>query len=240
MRLNLFTWRVLAIVSFILLLGSVVLLIVTRLLRNNYYYSYKEDELIKESKSMNSKNYLYFTSDPTTHQYIKKYVLCKTVAEKYCICNYVREFNKVVFFIIQYSKAGKILAITKCSEIKNSEASRVIPLHKYTDKVNVIISKVDKMEINSSVIKPLNKLKVRLFCLLKFIYSFAGLFALRHIIIEIFCQSFVVSYLNSIYDLILIISCLLIGVLVSIVSYVSLKKRNLIMHRGGVIEYEFI
>lgn len=238
--ISLLTWRAFAIVAFIFFIASIVVLIVTKLLKNNFYYDYREDELIKETKSMNSNNSLYFTSDPSTYQYIKKYVLCKTVSDKYCICQYDREFNKIVFFIIQYSKNNKIVAITKCSEIKNNEASRVIPLNRKTDKINIIISKVDKMEINSSVIKPLNKVKVLLYCLLKFDYSFTGLFVLRHIIVECLGQSFTASYFNSIYNLISILSCLLFGLVVSIASYISLKKRNLIMHRGGVIEYEFI
>ena len=238
--IGILTWRAFAIVAFVLFIASIVVLIITKLLKNNFYFDYREDELIKESKSMNSSNSLYFTSDPSTYQYIKKYVLCKTVSDKYCICQYDREFNKIVFFIVQYSKNNKIIAITKCSEIKNNEASRVVPLNRKTEKINIIISKVDKMEINSSVIKPLNRIKVFLYCLLKFVYSFTGLFVIRHIIVELLGQSFVASYFNSIYNLISILFCLVFGLIVAIASFISLKKRNLVMHRGGVIEYEFI
>lgn len=238
--IGILTWRAFAIVAFVLFIASIVVLIITKLLKNNFYFDYREDELIKESKSMNSSNSLYFTSDPSTYQYIKKYVLCKTVSDKYCICQYDREFNKIVFFIVQYSKNNKIIAITKCSEIKNNEASRVVPLNRKTEKINIIISKVDKMEINSSVIKPLNRIKVFLYCLLKFVYSFTGLFVIRHIIVELLGQSFVASYFNSIYNLISILICLVFGLIVAIASFISLKKRNLVMHRGGVIEYEFI
>ena len=238
--INLFTWRVLAIACGIVFLGCLVVLIVFKFIKNDYYFEYKEDELIKESKSVNSKNYLYFTSNPTTYQYIRRYVLCKTISEKYCICNYAREFNKISFFVIQYDKKRKVIGVTKCVEIKNSEASKVIPLKRKTESVNVIVSKVDKMEINSSVIKPYNYIKVMVYSAIRALMTFTLLFSLRHILVELLGESYIGSYLNSKFDFYIILGMFIFSVVIGLICNFSLRKKNYQNNRGGVIEYEFI
>ena len=58
-------WRILSIIAIILFIGGIVLLSTLKLLRNRYYYPFHEDELIKNTKSVNSDNYIYFTTGAT-------------------------------------------------------------------------------------------------------------------------------------------------------------------------------
>ena len=58
-------WRILFLASaviFVLGLGAVFF---SRLLKNKYYHSYAPDELMRETKTSNSRNKIYFASGET-------------------------------------------------------------------------------------------------------------------------------------------------------------------------------
>ena len=54
--MTVYIWRILFIVSIVLLIGLIVLKCVLRLLKNKYYHQFHNNELIKDTKTANSHN----------------------------------------------------------------------------------------------------------------------------------------------------------------------------------------
>ena len=71
---NIQLWRLASIIAIVLYVVVKVILIVSKLLRNRYYQNFHEDELVKETETVNSKNNLYFTSGEA-HNFISKYII---------------------------------------------------------------------------------------------------------------------------------------------------------------------
>jgi hypothetical protein len=113
-------WRILSIVAIILFIGGIVLLSTMKLLKNRYYYPFHQDELIKNTKSVNSDNYIYFTTGATKN-YIPKYVVCKTLYDKFLICNFAQKYVKINYFVVQYNRRRKVISVLNCVEQNTTE-----------------------------------------------------------------------------------------------------------------------
>ena len=83
--MTVFVWRLLCYISAGLFGVLAVLLLCLRLIKNRYYHNYEENELIKNEQTSNSYNSIYFT-EGETRKYIKKYVICKTLYDKFLVC----------------------------------------------------------------------------------------------------------------------------------------------------------
>lgn len=237
--MTLYLWRILCLASAAVVFLGVIILLCSRLLKNKYYFSYHEDELIKTEKTSNSKNSLYFTSGETK-KFIKKYVICKSAYDRYLICNYAKEFNEIIFYVIQYTARKKVAVVLRVEQCCTEKSSKIIALHKNCAYVNVIIGSADGTEINSSVIRPLPKSKIRLSAAIKSMLLFAGLFVVRHAIIELFGGIYIKQYLDNFLNYAAIAGSFLLAVISYFVTVLCFRLKNAKERSGGVLEYEFV
>ncbi len=232
-------WRILFLASaviFVLGLGAVFF---SRLLKNKYYHSYAPDELMRETKTSNSRNKIYFASGETK-KYIKKYVYCDSVYDKFLVCNYVKSFENICYFVLEYSARKRVVAVKQIREFNTGFSSKVIALDRRCKYVNVVICSADGLEINSNVIRPLSVAKIRLHAFLTSLTVFAGLFAVRHLIIEFFGGSHVKFYLNDLLNYIAVGASFILALISYLITLLSLRAKNAKQLNGGALEYEFV
>ncbi len=232
-------WRVLCVASAVLFVAGLAVLLVTKLLKNKYYHVYTADELIDKNKMTNGKNSVYFTSGETKN-YINKYAICKTDFDKYLVCKFVKKFSYVKFFVLEYSAHGRVLNVQQIFEYDTGINSKIITLHRHCVSVNVVIGTADDVEINTDVIRPLSRKRIRVFALIKSFTLFAFLFAVRHLIIEIFCKGMVGYYLQDTLNYVSVAVCLFISLLSYLITVLCFRRKNVKALNGGTVEYEFI
>lgn len=240
--MDIFIWRILGAVSLGVFVLGLILLLSLRLLKNGYYHEYTEDELIKNEKTANSKNSIYFTSGETKN-FIKKYVVCKTLYDKYLVCNYTRFFEEISYFVVQYNCFKKVIAVINVTHRDTGDASKVIALKKGCAHVNVVIGSADGISVNSNVIRPLPMSKVRIHAAIKSLTLFTFLFAVRHAAVELFdffngayTEQFLSGFLN--YGLIAL--SFVLSLLSYLVTALCFRRRNAKVRNGGALEYEFV
>lgn len=232
-------WRVLCVVSAVLFIAGLAVLLATRLLKNKYYHVFTADELMTRNKLSNGKNSVYFTSGETKN-YINKYAICKTEFDKYLVCKFVKKFSYLRYFVLEYSAHGRVVKVQQVDEYNTGLNSKIITLHKRCAQVNVVIGSADDVEINTDVIRPLSRKRIRLFALIKSFTLFAFLFAVRHIIIEVLCKGMVGYYLQDTLNYISVAVCFVIGLLSYLITVLSFRRKNVKALNGGAVEYEFV
>ena len=237
--MTLFIWRILSLASAGLFVIGVIVLLCTRLLKNKFYHEFHEDELIKTVKASNSKNSIYLTSGETA-KFVKKYVICKTVYEKYLICNFAKSFEDIAFFVVQYNGRKRVVQVLKITQRGTDNASRVIALSKKCKYVNIIISKADGRDINKNAIRPLPMLRVRLHAAIKAFMLFLSLFFMRQVILELFGGIYTLQYLDNYLNYVAIGGAFILSLIYYFIDVLCFRGKNASQLNGGAIEYEFI
>ena len=237
--MTLHIWRILCTVSAGLFLLGVIVLLCTRLLKNKFYQEFREDELLKTVKTSNSKNSIYLTVGETA-KFIKKYVICKTVYEKYLVCNFTKKFDEISFFVVEYTRRRRAFNVLKITQRSTDDASRVIALSKKCKFVNIVICKADENEINDNAIRPLSMTRVRIHAAIKGFMLFLALFVVRHAIVELFGGIYTLQYLENYINFVIIGGSFVLSVIYYFVDVLCFRRRNLNMINGGAIEYEFV
>ena len=232
-------WRVLCVVSAALCVAGILIMLFTRLLKNKYYHVYTADELLDKSKKTNGKNTVYFTSGETK-KFIPKYAVCKTEFDRYLVCNFNKKYNEIRYFVLEYSSHGRVIAVQQIDEYRTGLNSKIITLHKRCARVNVVIGKADDIEVNTDVIRPLSRRRIRIYALIKSFTLFAFLFAARHIILEVLCRDLTELYLQDTLNYISIGACFLCALLSYIVTVLCFRRKNAKALNGGAVEYEFV
>lgn len=232
-------WRVLCVVSAVLFVAGLLVLLFTKLLKNKYYHFFTADELLKNSKLTNGKNYVYFTSGETKN-YISKYAICKTEFDRYLVCKFDRKFSSIRYFVLEYTSHGRVIAVQQIDEYDTGLNSKIITLHKRCTYVNVIIGTADETEINSDVIRPLSRRRIRVYALIKSFTLFAFLFTIRHIALEIFCKGLIGFYLRDTLNYISVGVCFVCGLLSYLITVLCFRRKNVKSLNGGAVEYEFL
>ena len=232
-------WLLFSILALIAGIALVVLLFIRNYLKNTYYHNYQKDELIKVTETTNSINALHFASGETT-RFIDKYVLCESMYDKFIVCNYLKPYKKISYFIYCYNKKGKVISIVKFQEKNTNNSSRIIALHRKTNSVNIVINMVDNIVLNSNCIRPLSNKRIRLFSLVFSAALFLILFAFRQFLFMALCSSSLRELLNSIYNYASVLFIFGISVFTYIFTILRLRKKNVKALSGGVQEYEFI
>ena len=243
-------WRILSAVSVGVFILGFILVLALRLLKNGYYHEYTQAELLKKVKAANSKNSIYFTSGETKN-FIKKYIICKTLYDKYLVCNYTRSFQDISYFVVQYSVFKRVIGVINVTHRDTGDASKVIALKKNCAYVNVVIGTADGLCVNSNVIRPLPMAKVRIHAALKSLLLFTFLFAVRHIALELYDVINVlvyhanVTYANMFLDSLyynygLIAGSLVISIISYLITVLCFRRRNAKIRNGGALEYEFV
>ena len=238
--MSLYAWRLVAIIASGVFVVSALIMIIAGFIKNKFYKEFHRDELVKRTRSVNSKNYLYFTANETA-KYINKYVVMKTMTDKYLVCHYNRPYKKITFTIIQYSGFRKAISVLKCVELGTGDSSKIIALKRRCKYVNIIVNKVDDEELNTSAIKPISRGKIRAYCFFKFFLLLGFFIGLRHGIIELVGgDTYARAFLNGTFNIILLIASVVISALISIFHRIGLGAKSRKARNGGVLEYEFI
>ena len=236
-------WRLIALVGVAIFVLSALIMMIFRFRKIVFYKKIVKDELVYKRNGVNSKNFIYFTKGETA-KFIKKYVIMKSGGDKYLVCQFNRSYQKIAFTVIQCKKRGKPISVLKCVELGTGESSRIIPLKKRCNFVNVVVNKVDTNEINTSVIKPLPRKKINAFCFFKFFLTFGLLIAFRHLLVEFICgETFTRAFFNGALNYALIAISFILALVNSVTYKIALRRKSRIARRkarGGVLEYEFI
>lgn len=240
MILSSLTWRILSIIAIILLVIVIVLLIKLNLLKNHYYFEYIQDNLVDTKTIDEETTQKEYLVNNASKKYIKRYLISEDKIHKYLILNYNQEFDKIRTYIMEYNSKGEVINVLRVTELKTTTKSRVILLNAKTENVNIIIGRINDVEINYNVIVPLKISKIRIYSLLKALMLFTITFITRHFFIELCAGIFKRCLLNSMYDYIFIGVCFLISLLYYFILTHILKKRNRKIKDGGRLSYEFI
>lgn len=241
--MTMFIWRILSAASLGVCIVGIILLIALRLLKNRYYHEYTDDELFKKEKAANSKNSIYFTSGETRN-FIKKYVICKTLYDKYLVCNYVKSFQQISYFVVQYSVFKRAIGVIEVTHRNTGDASRVIALKRGCAYVNVVVGTADGITVNTNVIRPIPMVKARIYAALQSLVIFTLLFALRHVAVEVMdlvCDGLYTRvFLNNFLNYGIIAASFVLALLSYLVTALCFRKRNAKIRNGGALEYEFV
>ena len=232
-------WRILCLASMALFVAGLFALLFTRLLKHRYYRDFCPDELMRETETKNTKNSIYFTSGETK-KYIKKYALCKTAYDKYLVCNFAKSFRSIRYFVVEYTKRKRVLAVQQATEYSTGDASKIISLHSRCASVNVVVGAVDGLEINHHVIRPLTLTKIRLYAFLKSFMLFLFLFAARHIAVELILGSGAKYFLADLMNYIALGASFAFCLLGYFVTVGCFRRKNMKACNGGSLEYEFL
>lgn len=237
--MTLFMWRILGLASAALFVLGVILLLCTRLLKNKFYHDFQRDELLRQVKTSNSRNFIYLTTGETA-KFIKKYVICKTVYEKYLICNFTKKFKEISFFVVQYTAHKRVKKVLKVTQRDTAEASRVIALSAACRYVNIVIAGADGKEINFNVIRPLAMSRVRMHAAIKAFMLFLAMFVVRHALIELFGGIYTLQYLDSVLHYATLGGMAALSLLFYLIDVLCFRGKNVKKLNGGAIEYEFV
>jgi len=234
-------WELLTLAAVVMLITTMVILLVSKFVKNRYYHEFHLDELIKTTKTSNSKNSLYFTSGET-FRYIKKYVVSESEFDKFVIANYTDLYSKISFYVLCYKnkkRPFRVLEYTEYATLVNGSKLIVIP--KNTKYVNIVIKSVEDTVVNKNVIMPLTRKRVNAYAAISALHVFSALFTLKHFISYIVCTyAMIPVFLNTLSNYLLIILIFIISILSFIIARTSNNKRNKKNQKeGGVIEYDF-
>lgn len=237
--MTLHIWRILCTVSAGLFVAGVIALLATRILKNKFYHEFHEDELVKTVRATNSKNSIYIPSGETS-KFIKKYVICKTVFDRFLICNFARPFEEISFYVVQYTGRKKPSQVLKVTQRATDDTSRVITLARNCRYVNILINEADGLEINKNAIRPLSMTRIHIHGAIKSLMLFLSLFVVRHVIIELFGGIYTLQYLDSILNYAIIAGSFVLSLLFYLIDIGCFRRKNNKQLNGGAIEYEFV
>ena len=231
-------WNSLFLISIGLFIVLVALLFVFRFRKNVYAKPFTEDELFDSKNENGIKSYYHFTS-LETRKYIKRYVFRKSPYQRNVICNFTDDYKVISYFIVAYSKRKKVVDVVEVTEKPYGLSSRVISVNKNAEYVNVFVKRVDGVEINTNIIRPIPVRKIKYFTTLASLAIFTFLFAIRHLIILVLGGLHAKEFLYGVYNYIAIGISLLISLAYWVTARISLRKKNHQNRRGGTHEYEF-
>ena len=91
---NMALWNTLWIISLILFIVIIAILIIFRFRKNVHYFPFSKDNLVKTTDDLGVKNYIYATHGQTA-EYIKRYVIRKSVNDDSVVCNFIRNYDEI-------------------------------------------------------------------------------------------------------------------------------------------------
>lgn len=231
-------WNSLFIISIVVMVLSIAILVVFKFRKNVYAKPFQEDELFDTKVVNGVKSYYYFTS-LETKKYIKRYVFRKSSYQRNVILNFSDNYKLISYYIVAYSNNKKVIDVVEVTEKPYGSSSRIINVNNKASYVNVFVKSVDGVDINTNIIRPIPVRKIKYFAISSALALFAGLFAVRHLIVMMFGGLHSKAFLNSDANLLLILISFVIALLYWFFSTISLRKKNHQNRRGGSHEYEF-
>jgi hypothetical protein len=166
-------------------------------------------------------------------------VFRKSSYQRNVILNFSDNYKLISYYIVAYSNNKKVIDVVEVTEKPYGLSSRIININNKASYVNVFVKSVDGVDINTNIIRPIPVRKIKYFTISSAVALFAGLFAVRHLIVMMFGGLHSKAFLNSDANLLLILISFVIALLYWIFSTISLRKKNHQNRRGGSHEYEF-
>lgn len=237
--MHLLTWRILSLISIIIFLVLLILLLILKPLKNHYLFPYVEDELFNKKKLDGYKQEIYVVTS-SNKKYIDKYLINIEPLRKTLIVSYVQPYSKIRFYVMEYDKNKKVIGVLRIMEVKTNSSSNIILLDKKTKYVNIIVGKVDSLEVNFNIMRPMKNSSIRFYSISNGLIFFNFFFFFRHLCCEILSKQYIVYFLNSWIDYLIIGILFFFGLLIYLTNLSTLKKRNKILKEGGRLSYEFI
>ena len=231
-------WRMSALVALGVFLLALLILGIFKFRKNYYFKAFVQDDNFKTDKVGGTKN-KYFLVLSDTKQFIKRYVIRKSVYENSFICNFNRPYKSITYYIVCYGFGNHVVEVIEVTENNTNHSSKIIALSRACKNVNVIVKNVEGLELNTNVIKPLPLKKIKLYSLFSGFALMSALYAVRHLVLELILGKYCKPYLDGIYNLIGIVVILLISVAYYFMSVSTMRKRNCRNRNGGALEYEF-
>lgn len=224
----------------LILVLVIVFLILRKFTRYNLFHNFALDDLLltKEADSLPGKN-LVFATSKSLSPYVKKYVLSKNGNERLLILNYSKPIKEIAYYVLCYSAKNKLIDVIEVNEKDTTTTSKIIGLTSNIENVNIVLKSVDKVVINSQIVKPMTRRSIRLYSFLVSFVVFASLFLLKDLIFLAIFKQYRYGFAGSIHNLIIVLTILVVSIITFISLLISLKKRNIKMRSGGILEYEF-
>jgi hypothetical protein len=166
-------------------------------------------------------------------------VFRKSPYQRNVICNFCNDYKIISYFIVAYSKKKKVIDVVEVTEKPYGLSSRVISVNRKAEYVNVFVKRVDGVEINTNVIRPLPVRKIKYFTIFSSLALFSILFALRHLVILLLGGLHAKDVFNSMTNYISIAVVFGLSFIYLVFTTISLRKKNHLNRRGGTNEYEF-
>ena len=236
----LINWDILFYISLAVFVLCAILMIIFGFIRNRYYHPFHDDELIKTTRTVNTVNKLYFTSGQTM-RFIRKYVMCKSIVDKYIIVNYNKPYQSVTFFVLCYGLFKRPIKVFKYNEVNTGVSSQIIIVPRRTRKINIVVGSVNGQQINFNVIKPLSLNRIKMYSFFSSLLTLSGLLTARHLIAMLICgKRIITSFMNSYENYLIMILSLVLSIVVFFVANRTYKKKNKNNMSRGAVEYEFL
>lgn len=213
-------WRLMAIIFFAVAIFAILILLLFKPLKNKYDYNCREDKLLKTEKKKGAR-YNVFGVLGRSAYYLDKYVLKQNGRKKTLICDYVRNFKFISYYILLFNKHDSVIKIMEVNEYNTAFCSKPIKLPKKCVKLNIVVKNVDDQDLNINLTGEVSKASVIFFSIVESIALFCFLFGFRHLLIELICFDTKQVFLRDNFDT---YSILLIG-LFALINYFIISSR---------------
>ena len=218
--MSLENWRLLTIIFSIIFVLLILILLMSKPLKNKYNYACREDQLVKSEKRKGARYNVYSVFGRSAY-YVDKYILKEVGKHKTLICDYVKNYQFIAYYLLLFNKKGNIIKIMEVSEYNTTFCSKAIKLPRRCTKINVVVKNVDDKDLNINLVGQVSKPAVIVFSIFESVALFCFLFALRHVLIEIICLDTKIIFLRSTYD---VYSIVLIA-LFAFINYLIISSR---------------
>ena len=215
-------WRLATIIFLIIFVLIILLLLLIKPLKNKYNYACREDHLIKSERKKGARYNVYSVLGRSAY-YIDKYILKSVGKSKVLICDYVKNYDYISYYLLLFNKKNTLMKIMEVNEYNTSFCSKPIKLPKRCEKVNIVAKKINEEDQNINLVGVVSKPAVILFSIFESIALLCFLFVLRQVLVEIICFDTKTIFVTSSYDSYIIV----IIIVISFINYLIISSRLL-------------
>ena len=133
----------------------------------------------------------------------------------------------------------KLIDVVRIHERQTTTTSKIVGLNPKCRYINIVMSSVDDVTINSQIIRPMSTRTIRFASFLSGLKVFLFLFLVRHLMLEFLYAAHLKAFYFSYYNLLGIIVFILVAFAAYFLKRRALRKRSVKYRSGGVFEYEF-
>ena len=231
-------FRILAIISLIVMILSIIIKVIFKFKKNHYFRPFKQDQLVKQIREGGSNNQYFLVSGPDA-DLIPRYVFRKSVYEYSVVCNFKKNFKRIVYYIVSFNEKNKVLDVLEVCEENTIDTSRVIIVNKKTKKVNIVVRDADSIRYNQSYIIPMSTKNIWLNQFFNTLILFNSLYVIRYLLVQLFASQFTTYYSLDMFGQIGLICIIVTSFIYFFVGAFETLNKNQKERAGGKVSYEF-